>query len=304
MEVNPTLLILAAGMGSRYGGLKQLDPMGPHGETLLDYSVYDAIQAGFGRIVFVIRRDIETPFRNTVGKRYEGRIDIDYAFQDLEDLPPGYTPPADRTKPWGTAHAVRAARHLIDGPFAVINADDFYGADAYRLIVQYFADCSSSGKSPLCLVGYPLTHTLSDHGEVNRGLCRADAGQLQSVEEITNIERDREGTILGTNRSGKEIQLDPDALVSMNFWGFSAQLFKPLERHFIQFLKYECQGLTTEFYIPTFIDRMISSEGATCDLLRTSGNWFGVTYPGDKPFVQQHLTDLIKSGNYPSPLLA
>lgn len=302
MDNNPTLLVLAAGMGSRYGGLKQLEPMGPHGETLLDYSVHDALRAGFGKVVFVIRRDIEDPFRKTVGKRYQDRIEIDYAFQDLHDLPGDHTLPEGRSKPWGTAHAILAARDVVTGDFAVINADDFYGADAYAVIAEYFRTCTAGNRAPLCMVGYSLDRTLSNHGSVNRGLCTGSNGLLQSVEEIIDIERDREGTILGTDNNGREIRLQPEAPVSMNFWGFSKQIFNPLERHFINFLKHHGGALSREFYIPTFVDDMIAHEGVNCDLLQTSASWFGVTYPGDKPFVQEHLQALIDTGVYASPL--
>lgn len=304
MKKDPTLVVLAAGMGSRYGGLKQLEPMGPNGETLLDYSVFDAMQAGFGKVVFIIRRDIEAPFRSTIGRRYEKKIEIDYAFQELDDLPDGYHHLLDgRKKPWGTAHALHAARNVVTGSFAVINADDFYGADSYQVLAEHFNNCANQGKSPLCMVGYSLDHTLSKHGSVNRGLCSYEKGNLQSVEEIIDIERDRIGTILGTNSSGKEITLEPDVLVSMNFWGFSDAIFAPLERHLIHFLKHHGKALTAEFYIPSFIDDMIAHENATCSMLRTEASWFGVTYPGDKPFVQSHLQELIQAGAYPSPLL-
>jgi choline kinase len=302
MDEKPTLLVLAAGMGSRYGGLKQLDPMGPARETLLDYSVFDAIRAGFGRIVFVIRREIESPFRETIGKRYEGRVELDYAFQELDDLPDGYQLPEERTKPWGTGHAILAARSVVRGNFAVINADDFYGADAYAVMASHFKKIAGSDNQPMCMVGYSLDHTLSRHGSVNRGLCQTVDARLQAVEEVIDIERDREGTILGTDSQGKEVQLQPDATVSMNFWGFSDAVFEALERHFVHFLKYNSTALTAEFYIPTFIDDMITREGAQVDILPTKATWFGVTYPGDKPFVQQHLMELTAAGDYPSPL--
>ncbi len=301
----PSILVLAAGMGSRYGGLKQLEPMGPNGETLLDYSVYDAIQAGFRRIVFIIRKDIEAPFRSTIGKRYEDRIEIDYAFQEIDDLPAGFTTTLDgRTKPWGTAHALYAARNSVKGSFAVINADDFYGGEAYRILADHFKECDSSDKDPLCMVGYPLDHTLSRHGSVNRGLCQSESGLLKTVEEIIDISMDREGTILGTSKNGKEIRLKPEDLVSMNFWGFSDKIFEPLERHLIHFLKYHGKALTEEFYIPTIIDDLIVQEAAQCKMLKTTGSWFGVTYPGDRPFVQGHLKDLIAQRIYPSHLLS
>ncbi len=303
MSKEPTLLVLAAGMGSRYGGLKQLDPMGPNRETILDYSVHDAIQAGFQRIVFVIRRDIETAFKETIGKRYTNRIELDYAFQDLTDLPQGYSVPEGRKKPWGTGHAVWAARKVVQGPFAVINADDFYGADAYRVMSGYFEYSGKSGMAPLCMVSYALENTLSHHGTVNRGLCQVDKAHLRTVEEIIDIDRDREGSILGEDSQGKEVQLAPDSPVSMNFWGFSSEIFDKFGEYFQNFLKYNGHGLTSEFYIPAFIDDIISKEGAVCEVLKTSSNWFGVTYPGDKPFVQEHLAKLIKAGVYPTPLL-
>lgn len=302
MDDQLTLLVLAAGMGSRYGGLKQLEPMGPNGETLLDYSVHDALRAGFNKVVFVIRRDIEEPFRRTIGRRYEKLVEIDYVFQELEDLPDGHVLPEGRRKPWGTGQAILAARNVINGCFAVINADDFYGADAYAVISRHFKDCIGKGTTPLCMVGYPLDHTLSPHGSVNRGLCVVSGGHLRSVEEIIDIERDRQGTILGTNKFGKEVVLEPSALVSMNFWGFSAKIFPDLQRHFARFLQGHSDSLTGEFYIPTFVDDLIAREGAKCDILETSASWFGVTYPGDRPFVQQRITALIESGTYPSPL--
>lgn len=300
----PSILVLAAGMGSRYGGLKQLEPVGPHGETLLDYSVYDAIQAGFQHIVFIIRKDIETPFRSTIGRRYEDRIEIDYAFQELDDLPGGYKATLNgRSKPWGTAHALYAARNSVRGSFAVINADDFYGRDAYFKLARHFTTCAAGKNDPVCMVGYPLDHTLSRHGAVNRGLCKSRNGLLESVEEVIDISTDREGNILGTAMTGKEIRLEPDALVSMNFWGFSDSIFEQLELHLIRFLQHHGKALSTEFYIPSFVDDLIRNENVQCDLLETTGNWFGITYPGDRPFVKSHISRLIKENIYPTPLL-
>lgn len=289
-------------MGSRYGGLKQLDPMGPHGETLLDYSIHDAMAAGFNRVVFVIRRDIEEAFRSTIGSRYAGSIQVDYVFQDLDDLPPGFTRPTDRTKPWGTGHAILAARKAISGPFAVINADDFYGADAYQVIARYFARCSETGTEPLALVAYRLDRTLSEHGSVNRGICQASEGRLLSVEEITAIARHDAGHIRGLNSVGGVVELSEDALVSMNFWGFSHALFGRLEQAFQQFLTRLDNPSKGEFYIPAFIDQQIAFAGAHCDLLSTNASWFGVTYPADKPHVQDQIRQLVNSGQYPSPL--
>lgn len=303
MNAAPTLLVLAAGMGSRYGGLKQVDSMGPNGETVLDYAIHDALKAGFERVVFVIRRDMETAFRSAVGDRYAGRIPVAYAYQDLDDLPEGFSPPDGRVKPWGTGHALRAARHAIDGHFAVINADDFYGADAYTILADYFAKCLEEDREPFCMVGYPLAHTLSDHGAVNRGLCREESGQLQAIEEVTGIRRGEDGLIRGTSRDGNEGILREDALVSMNFWGFSSAIFKPLEERFVEFLKDQAGGQKTEFYIPSFVDLLIHEEGCRCDLLRTRGDWFGVTYPEDKPAVQKRLEELVEAGTYPSPIM-
>jgi hypothetical protein len=303
MSDAPTLLVLAAGMGSRYGGLKQLDPMGPAGETVLDYSVFDAMRAGFGKVVFVIRRDIESAFRESIGRRYEQRIEIAYAFQQLDDLPAGYAVPQGREKPWGTAHALRAARDLITGPFAVINADDFYGADAYRVLAGYFPE-NSARKLPLCMVGYPLANTLSPHGSVNRGICESRAGKLLSVSEVTGIARQADGSITGTNERGERIVLEPDRLVSMNFWGFTSEIFQPLEEHFREFLKARGSELKSECYIPSFVDALIHNGVTECDLLETRASWFGVTYPQDKPVVQERLGELIRQGAYPTPLMS
>lgn len=290
-------------MGSRYGGLKQLDPMGPSGETVLDYAVYDAMRAGFGRIVFVIRRDIERPFRETVGRRYAGHIELDYAFQELNDLPEGHAVPPGRTKPWGTAHALRAARHVVDCPFAVINADDFYGADAYRVLAGYFKQCESASQEPLCMVGYPLSHTLSEHGSVNRGICTGRDGKLESVGEVTEIQRAPDGRIRGLDSDGRLIDIEPEVPVSMNFWGFSPAIFSGLEAHFLAFLKERGNETKAECYIPSFVDTLIRAGTHECDLLTTSADWFGVTYPADKPHVQKQLKALTDARLYPSPLM-
>ncbi|NDV63001.1 NTP transferase domain-containing protein [Puniceicoccales bacterium CK1056] len=304
MSNAPTLLVLAAGMGSRYGGLKQLDPMGPNNETVLDYSVHDAMRAGFGKVVFVIRRDIEEAFRESIGKRYEKQVEIGYAFQELDDLPAGFLVPEGRTKPWGTAHALRAARDQVIGPFAVINADDFYGADAYRVLADYFSSNKGSGKLPMCMVGYPLVNTLSEHGSVNRGICESRDDQLLSVREVTGIARKENAIITGEEADGKPVELDPKSLVSMNFWGFTAEIFDPLESAFSAFLETYGEEPKSEFYIPAFIDELIRTGKTSCDLLQTSASWFGVTYPGDKPIVQQRLRELIADDVYPSPLMS
>lgn len=292
-------------MGSRYGGLKQMDPMGPNGETVLDYSVFDAIRAGFGKVVFVIREDFAEAFKESVGAKFEGRIEVAYAFQKLDDLPDGFEVPEGRVKPWGTAHAVRAARDVVDGPFAVINADDFYGADAYQVISRWFADTiATDGKSHYCMVGYPLKNTLSDHGSVNRGICQTqEAGLLTDVEEVVEIARDEKGVVSGTRIDGSKIEIADDSPVSMNFWGFTADYFDQLEAHFIGFLSEHGQEGKSECYIPTVVDDLIRRDQADCVVLDTSASWFGVTYPEDKPHVVASIAALVEAGDYPSPLV-
>jgi len=302
--MDTTLLVLAAGMGSRYGGLKQMDPMGPNGETVLDYSVYDAIRAGFSRVVFIIREDFAEAFREGVGARFEGKIKVDYVFQKLDDLPEGFSLPEGREKPWGTIHAVRAARHAITGPFAVINADDFYGSDSYQRISAYFKDATAAedGKSHYCMVGYHITKTLSDHGDVNRGICSAENGFLKEVEEITEIKREEDGKIYGNNLQGKRIEVPEDAIASMNFWGFGPEFFDQIEDHFIAFLKERGTEMKSECYIPTLVDELIRDGKADCKVLETTSSWFGVTYPDDKPHVVENIQKLIDAGEYPTPL--
>lgn len=300
--MKPTLLILAAGMGSRYGGLKQLDPMGPEGETVLDYSVYDAIQAGFGKVVFVIRRDFADAFKSAVGNKFEARIEVAYAYQDLTDLPEGFAVPEGREKPWGTTHAVRAARNEIDTPFAVINADDFYGRDAFVQLARYFEQQSEEPELRTCMVGYPLSNTLSDHGTVNRGVCVVEDGTLQRVEEQFEIAADAAGAVTGKNQAGEAIQIDANAIVSMNFWGFTPAIFSSIEAQFTDFLKNAGDELKSECYIPSIVDTLIQSGQTECAVLETSANWFGVTYPDDKPFVQESIGQLIQQGEYPAGL--
>lgn len=302
--MKPTLLVLAAGMGSRYGGLKQMDPMGPNGETVLDYSVYDAIRAGFGRVVFIIRKDFAEAFRDGVGARFAGKIDVDYVFQELDDLPDGYPLPPGREKPWGTAHAVRAARNVVSGPFAVINADDFYGADAYRRIADYFKNRPGS-EDPVahyCMVGYHMNKTLSEHGDVNRGVCLDDNGLLTDVEEITEIMREDDGKIHGNRLDGSRIQISEQAIASMNFWGFDDRFFAQLEDHFIEFLNESGSEPKSECYIPSVVDDLIGKRLADCRILETTSSWFGVTYPADKPHVVSAIQSLVDDGDYPSPL--
>ena len=305
-EHAPTLVVLAAGMGSRYGGLKQFDAMGPHGETLLDYSVFDALRAGFARVVFVIRRDFAAAFAASVGRRYGERLGVDYVYQDLADVPEGYCVPAGRVRPWGTLHAVLAARHAVDGPFAVINADDFYGDDAFRRVVRYFAcmPLATRGVDHYCMVGYPIGHTLSAHGGVNRGLCVERDGFLAGVEEYTAIAAGGDGVCRGVTPGGKPVDLPANAVVSMNFWGFTASVFSRLERYFAGFLEDHGDSLDAECYIPSAVDHLIRCGEADCRILRTDGRWFGVTYPQDKPASVASLRALIAAGVYQDALWA
>lgn len=303
--MKPSLIVLAAGMGSRYGGLKQMDPMGPNGETVLDYSVFDAIRAGFGQVVFVIREDFADAFRESVGARFAGKIDVDYAFQKLDDLPENFNVPEGREKPWGTTHAVRAARHVCKAPFAVINADDFYGADAYvqmaKFLTEKYPDATPADYS---MVGYKLENTLSDHGSVNRGICGLENGLLKDVQEVVSISRQDSGDVLGTSLDGESITVDPAGLVSMNFWGFFPSFFDHIEEHFTAFLEENISVEKSECYIPTVVDELIEDKKAICHVLETSSSWFGVTYPDDKPHVVASINDLIEKGDYPSDLSA
>lgn len=302
--MKPTLLVLAAGMGSRYGGLKQMDPMGPNGETVLDYSVYDAIRAGFGRVVFIIREDFAAAFRHGVGSRFAHLIQVDYAFQDLADLPSGFSVPEGRVKPWGTAHAVRAARFLVQESFAVINADDFYGSDAYARAAAFLGmPRPETDKARYGMIGYPLINTLSDHGDVNRGICtRSDNGLLTGVEEYVKIERDADGRVRGNALDGSRKEVCEASPVSMNLWAFTHCFFEHLEADFTDFLTDYGSVEKSEYYIPTVVDTLIRAGKADCSVLDTTSHWFGVTYPEDKQHVVASLRKLIASGEYPADL--
>ncbi|MDA7538421.1 NTP transferase domain-containing protein [bacterium] len=304
MENCPALVVLAAGMGSRYGGLKQMDPMGPNGETVLDYSVFDAIRAGFSKVIFVIREDFAEAFRKDVGDKFTSQIEVAYSFQKLTDLPEGFSVPEGREKPWGTSHAILAARDEIDRPFAVINADDFYGKDAYSQAASFLtSNPIESSKANYALVGYKLSNTLSDHGSVNRGICQTADGLLKGVEEVVEIARKEADEIEGRSLDGSACLVDEDAIVSMNLWGFPVSFLAELENHFISFLKERGSEMKSECYIPTVVDDLINEGVADCHVLETSSSWFGVTYPDDKPHVVLSIQQLIDSGEYPSPLV-
>ena len=295
----PTLLVLAAGMGSRYGGLKQIDPVGPSGETIIDYSIYDAMRAGFGRLVFVIRRDIESQFRELVGSRFESRLGVEYVFQELADLPEGFSVPDGRTKPWGTTHAILMASNTIREPFAAINADDFYGRRSYELLAQHLV----SGTSDYAMVGFILRNTLSDFGSVARGVCQVDEnGYLRAVTELTKVERDGSGA---RDSSGSDvIRLTGDEPVSMNLWGFTPAIFPQLQTEFEKFLREHGNELKSECYIPSTVGDLVRAGAARVKVLRTDAPWFGVTYREDRPRVVESVRDLVARGEYPAKLWA
>ncbi|HMP91222.1 MAG TPA: sugar phosphate nucleotidyltransferase, partial [Kiritimatiellia bacterium] len=294
------LVVLAAGMGSRYGGLKQIDPVGPSGEKVIDYSVFDAIRAGFNRVVFVIRRDMEAAFRDGIGDAMESRLDVAYAFQEMHDLPAGYTSPAGREKPWGTGHAVWAARNVVNSPFAVINADDFYGPRAFELLAGHLNKASeSTSTSNYAMIAYQLRQTVSEHGTVSRGLCRLDArGCLIDIEEVTAIEKKPDG-IYSRNPDGAKIPHDGMIPVSMNCWGFTPGLFHGMESDFRAFLDRRGAEVKSEFYLPATISAMISRGEACVQVLQTPDAWYGVTYREDKPMVMAGIQSLIDRGLYP-----
>lgn len=297
-----TLLVLAAGMGSRYGGLKQLDALGPSGETVMDYSVFDALRAGFDRVVFIIRRDIEAEFKEVIGKRYAGKVHLDYAFQDLNDLPGGFKVPEGRVKPWGTGHAVYAARKLLHEPFAVINADDFYGADSYRKLASYLKNPPRADKVRGCIASFVLRNTLSENGSVSRGICSDDGcGHLSKVVEHTKIFR-RDGKIVSAKEDGSEVIFTGDEPVSMNSWGFMPEIVGELERLFLEFLGSRGGELKSEFYLPFVVDSLIRSDAAEIGMLHSADSWFGVTYREDKPVVMAALAALVAAGKYPKKL--
>jgi UTP-glucose-1-phosphate uridylyltransferase len=288
-----TLVVLAAGMGSRYGGLKQIDPVGPSGETVLDYAVFDALRAGFTRVLFVIRRDFEALFREKVGGRYAGRVTVDYVFQSLDALPDGVHVPDGREKPWGTGHAVWCARAAITGNFAVINADDFYGADSFVQLATFLTGRTGGA---FAMVGFRLANTLSEHGVVSRGITTAGLdGRLQSIVEQVGIAADEVGAGAGRKYSGDEI-------VSMNCWGFTPALFPGLDAQFQEFLATRGSEPKAEFYLPAAVSAMIGRGGATVQVLPTESTWFGVTYREDKPRVQAAIAELVQAGRYPNEL--
>ena len=301
----PTLLVLAAGMGSRYGGLKQLDAMGPNGEAVIDYSVFDAVRAGFGKVVFIIRKDFEEQFKEHVGTRFEGVADVAYAYQQIDQLPGGFDVPSGREKPWGTGQAILSAWSVTNEPFAAINADDFYGRDAFEKLAGFLGAASEEGEiQHYSMVGFRLKNTLSDFGSVSRGICESDAaGMLESVTEMTGIERTESGAEQA-NGDGSVTKLTGEEVVSMNMWGFTPGLFPLLEQKFIEFLSERGGEMKSEFYIPSVVDELIREGRADTKVLETESNWFGVTYQEDKPHVTKSINALIRAGEYPEKLWA
>lgn len=288
-----TLLVMAAGMGSRYGGLKQLDPVGPEGETIIDYSVFDAIKAGFTKIIFIIRKDFEKEFKLKITDKYKSKIEVEFAFQDINDLPEGFRCPKGRDKPWGTGHAILSARKIISEPFVAINGDDFYGFDSFRLIYENYRD----GNDNFSMVSFQLKNTLSKFGGVSRGICNLINNNLASVTETHNIQIKR-----GIYTSDKNISLNGNEPVSMNYWGFTPKLFNYLHKGFINFLKLEGGDLKSEFLIPSVVNELINSGDEEVKVLDTESIWFGVTYKNDKPFVVSQIKKLIEKGVYPKKL--
>lgn len=302
--MKPTLVVLAAGMGSRYGGLKQMDAFGPNGETILDYSIFDAINAGFGKVVFVIRESFLDDFKNFFKGKFEDKIDVEYVTQELHKIPEGFGP-YDRQKPWGTGHAVQMAKDVVSEPFLIINADDYYGKDAYYVAADYFKkhpDSKQGDKDVYFVMGYKLINTLSDHGTVNRGVCEADKQEnLVNIKECKKIVKEADGIIRYPENDGK-IELSLKSLVSMNMWGFYPSYFNYFDTQFKEFLNLHGNEETSEYYIPDLIDYLIKNNKSDIKVLSSDSDWFGVTYQEDKPFVMEKLQELIDKGVYPEKL--
>ena len=288
-----TLLVMAAGMGSRYGGLKQLDAIGPNGETIIDYSVYDAVKSGFSKVVFIIRREFEKEFKKKISDKYAGKIQVEFAFQELLALPNGFTCPEGRKKPWGTGHAILSALDLIDGSFVVINGDDYYGRESFKVVADYYR----AGAEQFSMVAFQLDKTLSIFGGVTRGLCTLKEGKLDTVIETENLQKIEQGT-----SSDRDIVLDGTEPVSMNMWGFTPVLFDYLKDMFLEFLNENGKELKSEFLIPSVINDLIQSEREQVHVLRSNSSWFGVTYKEDKPYVMGEIEKLINAGAYPLKL--
>lgn len=304
--MKPTLFLLAAGMGSRYGGLKQIDGLGPNGETIMDYSIYDAIHAGFGKLVFVIRKDFEKDFREKVVSKYEGHLPVEVVFQSLDKIPEGFSVPEGRTKPWGTNHAVMMGENVIKEPFAVVNCDDFYGRDSFQVMGKFLSELPEGSTGKYAMVGFRVGNTLSESGTVSRGVCATDDNRyLKSVVERTKIERKEDGEVKYLNEDETAWVAIPDTTpVSMNFWGFTPDYFAHSDEYFKHFLGLEStkKNLKAEFFIPLMVDKLIKDKTATVKVLDTTSKWFGVTYPEDRPDTVAKIQKLVDEGVYPEKL--
>ncbi|MEG1426790.1 MAG: sugar phosphate nucleotidyltransferase [Oscillospiraceae bacterium] len=301
----PILVVMAAGMGSRYGGLKQIDPVGQHGEIIMDFSVFDAIKAGFERVIFIIKKEMEIEFKAIIGDKLAEQVQVDYAFQATNDLPQGFSVPEGRVKPWGTGHAVLAARELIDAPFAAINADDYYGVEAFQKIYDFLATEQNSSKEQLAMVGYNLMNTLSENGHVARGVCQVgEDGYLAGITERTRIEKTVEGAAF-TGDDGKTwTPLAPETVVSMNMWGFPLEMLDALKRDFVRFLSDDVpkNPLKSEYFLPFVVNDLLMAGKAEVSVLTSQDKWFGVTYREDKEIVVREIKKLCEKGVYPVPL--
>ncbi|MDA3731042.1 sugar phosphate nucleotidyltransferase [Niameybacter massiliensis] len=302
MEKQPILVIMAAGMGSRYGGLKQIDPVGAHKELIIDFSIFDAIQAGFKKIVFIIKKVDEEAFREAIGDRIEKYIETEYVYQDLENIPAGYSAPSERTKPWGTGHAILSCKEKVDQPFAVINADDYYGPEAFKKIYNFLLEAEDDDKYRYAMVGYTLSNTLTEHGHVARGVCSCIGDQLESICERTHIAYHEGQSQFLEGETWTPV--DKDSIVSMNLWGFTPSIFNTLEEEFIKFLDRELTNnpLKSEFFLPSVVDALIQKDQATVTVLHSKDKWYGVTYKEDKPVVVAAIQGFQAQGIYPLKL--
>lgn len=306
MELNekkqkPTLLILAAGMGSRFGGLKQVEPVGPNGEAIIDYTIYDAIRAGFGKVVFVIREMFADEFKAKFEKKLKGKIKTEYVYQELDNIPEGFSVPENRKKPWGTAHAILVARDVVREPFCALNADDFYGYNALKEMAGFLIN--SDDPAEYAAIGYKLSNTLSDYGSVSRGICEVNEdGLLESIVETKKIMK-KDGNIISIEPDGKEKHLTGDETVSMNIWGFKTSIFSLIEKKLSEFLSEHINEPKSEIYIPSVVFEIINEDKAKVKVLETNSRWFGVTYKGDTPFVVENIRSLVEKGEYPQKIL-
>lgn len=295
-----TLVVLAAGMGSRYGGLKQIDPIGPNGEVILELSAFDAIKAGFDRIVFIIKKEIEKDFKEAIGDKISKAVEVEYVFQDIHALPEGYSVPEGRVKPWGTAHALLCCKDVLDGPFAVINADDYYGQTCFQSLYDFLV--TNEEENQYAMIGYVLSNTLTDNGTVARGVCILEDGKLAGVRELTKI--GYEGDKVVNSENGESEELDPQSLVSMNMWGFTTKFVKEVENRFVNFLETTAKEdpMKGEFYIPKVVDALIREGSASVKVMSSQDKWYGVTYQEDKPMVKEGIKSLMDRGLYPEKL--